>query len=63
MLGEFPGDAWHICWTPGEHPPVLMEELDEHAFLCGGKRIRHPCGFRRVHRVDLVLPSVFAGVK
>jgi hypothetical protein len=35
MLGEFPGDAWHICWTPGEHPPVLTEELDKYAFLCG----------------------------
>jgi hypothetical protein len=18
VLGEFPGDAWHICWTPGD---------------------------------------------
>jgi hypothetical protein len=33
MLGEFPGDAWHICWTPGEHPPVLTEEPDERVFL------------------------------
>jgi hypothetical protein len=39
MLGEFPGDAWHISWTPGKHPSVLTEELDEHAFLCGGKGI------------------------
>jgi hypothetical protein len=35
MLDEFPRDAWHICWTPSEHPPVLTEELDERAFLCG----------------------------
>jgi hypothetical protein len=35
VLGKFPGDAWHICWTPGKHPSVLTEELDERAFLCG----------------------------
>jgi hypothetical protein len=42
---------------------MLTEELDERAFLCGGKRIQNPCGFRRVRRVDLVLLGVFAGVE
>jgi hypothetical protein len=63
VLGKFPGDAWHICWTPDEHPPLLMEELDERAFLCGGKGIRHPRGLGRIRRVDLVFSHVFAGVE
>jgi hypothetical protein len=63
MLGEFLGDAWHICWTPSEHPPVLTEELDERAFLCGGEGIRFPRGFRGIRWVDLVLPRVFASIE
>ena len=35
VLGEFPGYTWHVGWTPGEDFPVLSEELDERAFLCG----------------------------
>jgi hypothetical protein len=35
MLDEFPGNPWHVGRTPGEDFPALMEELDEHAFLCG----------------------------
>ena len=34
MLGEFPGDTWHVSWAPCEDAPMLPEELDEHAFLC-----------------------------
>jgi hypothetical protein len=44
VLGEFSGDAWYLCWTPGKHPPVLTEELDESAFLYGGERIQLPRG-------------------
>jgi hypothetical protein len=63
MLGEFPGVAWHIYWTLGEHPPVLMEELDECTFLCREERIRHPRGLGWIRRVDLVLLGVFTGIK
>jgi hypothetical protein len=56
-------DAWHIYWTPGEYPPVLTKELDERTFLCRGKRIRHPHGFRQIRWVDLVLSGVFASVE
>ena len=41
MLGEFPGYARHVRWTPGEYPPVLKEELDERAFLCRVEGGRH----------------------
>ena len=36
VLGEFPGYAWHVCWTPGKNFLVLTEEFDECAFLCRG---------------------------
>ena len=63
MLGEFPGDAWHIGWAPGKCPPALTEELDERVFLCGGESYRHPSCFGRICRVDLDLVGVFAGVE
>jgi hypothetical protein len=63
MLGEFPRGAWHICWTPGEHPPVLTEELNERTFLCRGKGIRHLHGLGGIRRVDLVLPCVLAVIE
>jgi hypothetical protein len=63
VLSKFPRDASHICWTPGEHPLVITEELDERTFLCDGKRIRHLRGLGWIHWVDLVLSSVFAGIE
>jgi hypothetical protein len=35
VLDEFPMNTWHVSWTPGENFPLLMAELNEHAFLCG----------------------------
>jgi hypothetical protein len=63
VLGEFPGDAWQICWTPGKHPPVLTEELDEHAFLLWGEQIRHPHCIGWIYRVDLMFVRILAGIE
>src|SRR5664279_5142097 len=63
VLGEFPGYAWHVRWTPGEDFPVLMEEFDERAFLCGGKASRHHRRLGGVCRVHLVLPCVVGRVE
>jgi hypothetical protein len=37
MLGEFSGYTSHVRWLPCEDVPVLMEELDDRAFLFGGQ--------------------------
>jgi hypothetical protein len=34
MLDKVPRNPWHVGWTSGEDFPILMEELDERAFLC-----------------------------
>jgi hypothetical protein len=62
VLGEFSGDAWHICWTPSEHPLVLTEELDECAFLCWREKIRHPRDLGWIRWVDLVFAHFFIGI-
>ena len=33
VLGEFPQHTRHVLWRPCKDVPVLMEELDELAFL------------------------------
>jgi hypothetical protein len=33
MLGEFPGNTWHISWKPGKDLLAFTEELNERAFL------------------------------
>jgi hypothetical protein len=63
MLGEFPRNTWHARWTLGEYFSALMEELDEHAFLCYIEVVRHICCLLRVQGVDLYFLSVIASVK
>ena len=38
MLGELPRDAWHIRGFPCKDIFVVVEEVDERAFLFGGER-------------------------
>ena len=35
VLSEFPRYTWHVGWFPCEDVPILMDELDERAFLFG----------------------------
>src|SRR5664279_2276423 len=63
MLGEFPGYAWHVRWTPGEDFLVLTEEFDERAFLCRGKASRHHRRLGGVCRVHLVRPCVVGRIE
>ena len=35
MLGKFPRYTFHVDRLPVKDVPILMEELDEHAFLFG----------------------------
>ena len=35
VLSEFPRYTWHVRRLPCKDVPVLMDELDEHAFLFG----------------------------
>src|SRR3954471_9877393 len=35
MLGKFPRYTFHVDRLPGKDVPILMEELDERAFLFG----------------------------
>ena len=60
VLGEFSGDAWHVCRTPSEYFPVLTEELDKRAFLCGGEVRRDDDYFSGVRWVHLVGSCVAA---
>ena len=53
MLGEFPGNPWHVRWTPGEDLPVLTEEFDEREFLCGTQVVGDEGRLGRVRWVDL----------
>ena len=38
MLGDLPQNAWHIRGFPCKDVFVAAEEVDERAFLFGGKR-------------------------
>ena len=38
MLGDFPHNAWHVRGFPRKDVSVGAEEVDERAFLFGGKR-------------------------
>jgi len=38
MLGDLPRDAWHIRGFPCKNVFVVVEEVDEGAFLFGGER-------------------------
>ena len=38
MLGDLPQNAWHIRGFPCKDVFVVVEEVDERAFLFGGKR-------------------------
>ena len=38
MLGDLPRNAWHIRGFPRKDVFVVAEEVDERAFLFGGKR-------------------------
>ena len=38
MLGDLPQDAWHIRGFPHKDIFVIVEEVDERAFLFGGER-------------------------
>ena len=38
MLGDLPRNAWHIRGLPRKDVFVVMEEVDERAFLFRGKR-------------------------
>jgi hypothetical protein len=38
MLGEFPGDTWHIRWTLGK-PLALMEELNDALSYAGVREV------------------------
>ena len=38
MLGDLPLDAWHIQGFPRKDVFVVVEEVDERAFLFGGDR-------------------------
>jgi hypothetical protein len=48
VLNKFPGNSWHVSWTPGEDFPALTEEVDECSFLCGGKVRSDRGGFLQV---------------
>ena len=38
MLGDLPWDAWHIRGFPRKDVFVIVEEVDERAFLFRGER-------------------------
>ena len=38
MLGDLPQDAWYIRGFPRKDVFVVVEEVDERAFLFGGER-------------------------
>ena len=38
MLGDLPWNAWHIRGFPRKDVFVVVEEVDERAFLFGGER-------------------------
>ena len=63
VLGEFPGNTWHVCWTPGEDFTALTEEFNERAFLCGVEVGRDESHFLWVVRVDLHFSCILGGVE
>src|SRR4051812_45764125 len=63
MLGEFPGNSWHVRRTPGEDFPALTEEFDKRAFLCGVEIIGDHRRLGGIRRVDLHLLCVDGGVE
>ena len=63
VLGEFPGNSWHVHRTPGEDFPALTEEFDERAFLCGAEVVGDQRRLGGVRRMDLHLLCVDDGVE
>jgi hypothetical protein len=63
MLGEFPGNTLHFCWTPGKHFPALTEELDKRIFLCGTEVDNHEGRFLQVGAVNLNFSRILGGVE
>ena len=63
VLGEFSGYAWHVRRTPSEYFPMLTEELDERAFLCGGQIGGYDCCFGWIRWVHLMGSCVTALVE
>ncbi len=63
VLGEFPGNTWHVCWTPGEDFPALTEELNERAFLCSIEVGCDESRFLWVAWVNLNFLRVLGGVE
>ena len=53
MLGDLPRDAWHIRGFPRKDVFAVAEEVDERAFLFGGK-----CG-TNAYRFTLGAPRVY----
>jgi hypothetical protein len=50
---DFPGDAWHFCWAPRKHVPVVLEDVDELNFLFGVQTGPDLHSFGRVSGIDL----------
>ena len=63
MLGEFPGNTWHVCWTPCKYVPVLTEKFDERAFLCGVQAGGHIDRLGSVSRMYLMCSSIVGGAE
>ena len=63
VLGEFPGNSWHVRRTPGEDFPPLTEEFDERAFLCGAEVVGDQRRLGGIRRMDLHLLCVDGGVE
>ena len=53
MLGDFPQNARHIRGFPCKDVFIVVEEVDERAFLFGGKRGTN------AHRFTLGAPGVY----
>ena len=63
VLGEFPGNSWHVRRTPGEDFPPLTEEFDERAFLGGAEVVGDQGRLGGIRRMDLYFLGVDGGVE
>lgn len=56
-------DAWHVGRTPGKYVPVLLKEGAELGLLIWIQAGSYRCYLGRIHRVNLKLDDVLAGLE
>ena len=65
VLGVFPRDTRHVLWFPCKNIPILMEEVDELAFLFAVKAgaCDNVLAAARVFRVQLYFLGLLGGLE